>query len=126
MMKIIYLSDSIFPSRSASSIQVMKMCEAISRHGHVLTLIVPNLRDPDTPAGDVFAFYAVNASFRLEKHWFPTSLGRAFGLMIYALVSACAAFRARPDIVYGRFLPACWLAAFGGIPTIFEAHVPPS
>ena len=126
MMKVIYISDSIFPSRSASSIQVMKMCEAISRHGHALTLIVPNLRDPDTPAGDAFAFYGVNALFRIERSWFPSLLGRAFGLMIYALVSARLAYNARPDIVYGRFLPACWLTAFGGIPTIFEAHVPPS
>jgi glycosyltransferase involved in cell wall biosynthesis len=126
MMKVVYISDSIFPSRSASSIQVMKMCEAISRQGHALTLIVPNLRDADTPAGDVFAFYGVDALFQIERHWLPTSLGRAFGLMIYALVSARAAFRATPDLVYGRFLPACWLTAFGGVPTIFEAHVPPS
>lgn len=126
MMKVVYISDSIFPSRSASSIQVMKMCEAISRRGHALTLIVPNLRDPDTPPGDVFAFYGVNASFRIERPWFPASLGRASGLMIYALASARVAFCARPDIVYGRFLPSCWLTAFGGIPTIFEAHVPPS
>lgn len=104
----------------------MKMCEAISHRGHTLTLIVPNLRDPDTSAGDVFAFYGVNALFQIERHWLPTSLGRAVGLVIYAFLSARAAYRARPDVVYGRFLPACWLTAFGGVPTIFEAHVPPS
>ena len=125
-MKVVYISDSIVPSRSASSIQVMKMCEAMSGQGHAVTLIVPDLRDPDTRAQDVFAFYGVEASFRLERHRSPTLLGRSIGSMIYAFVSASAGYRSRPDIIYGRFLPACWLTALCGVPTIFEAHVPPS
>jgi len=125
-MKLVYISDSIFPSRSASSIQVMKMCETISRQGHALTLIVPTLRDPNTQAGDVFTFYGVDSLFRFERHCFPISLGRVLGSVIYAWVSALAASRAHPDVVYGRFLPACWLTALRGVPTVFEAHVPPS
>jgi glycosyltransferase involved in cell wall biosynthesis len=125
-MKVVYISDSILPSRSASSIQVMKMCETMSRQGHAVTLIVPNLQDPDTRAEDTFAFYGVKASFRIGRHWFPTSLGRSFGSIIYAFVSAHAAYRARPDLIYGRYLPACWLTALFGMPTVFESHVPPS
>jgi glycosyltransferase involved in cell wall biosynthesis len=125
-MKVVYISDSILPSRSASSIQVMKMCEAMSGQGHAVTLIVPDLQEPDTRPGDAFAFYGVKPSFRIERHWFPTSLGRSFGSIIYAVVSARAAYRARPDLTYGRYLPACWLTALRGVPTIFEAHVPPS
>jgi len=125
-MTIVYISDSIVPSRSASSIQVMKMCQAMSRQGHAVTLIVPDLQDPDIRSQNVFVFYGVEASFRLERRRLPTLLGRSLGSMIYALVSAIAAYRARPDIIYGRFLPACWLTALCGVPTIFEAHVPPS
>jgi glycosyltransferase involved in cell wall biosynthesis len=104
----------------------MKMCEAMSRQGHAVTLISPNLHDPDTQASDVFAFYRVDALFTIERHGLPTALGRAVGLVIYAIRSARAACRARPDVVYGRFLPACWLTALRGVPTVFEAHVPPS
>lgn len=125
-MKVVYISDSIFPSRSASSIQVMKMCETISRQGHALTLIVPTLRDRNTQAGDVFTFYGVDSLFRFERHSFPILLGRILGSVIYAWVSARAASRTHPDVVYGRFLPACWLTALRGVPTIFEAHVPPT
>jgi len=125
-MKVVYISDSILPSRSASSIQVMKMCEAMSGQGHAVTLIVPDLQDPDTRPGDTFAFYGVKASIRIERHWFPTSLGRSFGSIMYAFMSASAAYRARPDLIYGRYLPACWLTALRGVSTIFEAHVPPS
>jgi glycosyltransferase involved in cell wall biosynthesis len=125
-MNIVYISDSIFPSRSASSIQVMKMCEAMSRQDHAVTLIAPDLQDPDTPPGDAFVFYGVKSSFRIERHRFPTSLGRSFGSIVYAFVSARAAHQAGPDLIYGRYLPACWLTALRGVPTIFEAHVPPS
>ncbi len=104
----------------------MKMCEAISHRGHTLTLFVPNLCDPDMSHEDVFAFYGVSALFRIERHWLPTTLGWAVGSVIYALLSASAARRARPDLVYGRFLPSCYLTAVCGIPTLFEAHVPPS
>ena len=104
----------------------MKMCEAISREGHAVTLIVPDRQVPGTPSEDAFTFYGVKASFRIEKQWFPTSLGRSFGSMVYAFASARAAYRAGPDLIYGRYLPACWLTAFRGASTIFEAHVPPS
>ena len=125
-MKVVYISDSILPSRSASSIQVMKMCEAMSGQGHAVTLIVPDLQEPDTRPGDAFAFYGVKTSFRIERLWFPISLGRSFGSIIYAFVSARAAYRTGPDLIYGRYLPACWLTALREVPTIFEAHVPPS
>ena len=102
------------------------MCEAIAREGHAVTLFVPHMRDRDTPTSDVFAFYGVEPSFRIKRYWHPTVLGRSFGFVIYALISAQAAYRTPRDLVYGRFLPACWLTALLRIPTVFEAHVPPS
>jgi len=38
-MKILYLSASTFPSDSANSIQVMRMCEAFATLGHQVTLV---------------------------------------------------------------------------------------
>ena len=42
-MKIHYLATANIPSRTANSLQIIKMCEAFSLIGHNISLIVPNL-----------------------------------------------------------------------------------
>ena len=41
-MRILYISNSIIPSRTANSIHVMKMCQAMADNGHEVILIAPN------------------------------------------------------------------------------------
>ena len=41
-MKIAYLFNSSIPSNNASSLQVVKMCGALSELGHKVLLITPN------------------------------------------------------------------------------------
>ena len=38
-MNILYISNSIIPSRTANSIHVMKMCQAFADNGHEVTLL---------------------------------------------------------------------------------------
>lgn len=40
-MKIVYISRSIIPSRTANSINVMKMCSMFASLGHEVTLLAP-------------------------------------------------------------------------------------
>ncbi len=40
-MKIVYVSRSIIPSRTANSINVMKMCNAFASLGHEVVLFAP-------------------------------------------------------------------------------------
>ena len=40
-MKIVYISRSIIPSRTANSINVMKMCNAFASLGHEVVLLAP-------------------------------------------------------------------------------------
>ena len=42
-MKILYLSSSIIPSRTANSINVMKMCDSFSHIDNDVTLIHPRI-----------------------------------------------------------------------------------
>ena len=44
-MRILYISKSIIPSRSANSIHVMKMCQAFSDNGHEVVLIVLDIKN---------------------------------------------------------------------------------
>ena len=43
-MRILYISKSIIPSRTANSINVMKMCQAFAENGHEVVLLAPNLK----------------------------------------------------------------------------------
>ena len=40
-MKILYISKSTIPSRTANSVHVMKMCQAFSDIGHDVVLLAP-------------------------------------------------------------------------------------
>ena len=40
-MKICYISNSASPSKNASSLQIAKLCEYISKNGHEVKLILP-------------------------------------------------------------------------------------
>jgi glycosyltransferase involved in cell wall biosynthesis len=120
-MRILYLSLSYVPSRRASSIQVMKMCGALARLGHDVTLVAkagPADRGTD---GDDFAFYGVEECFRLEKLPRPERKG---GGAVYAAAMAqrLAAHRRRVDLVYCRDPVGGAAAAWLRLPLVFEAH----
>jgi glycosyltransferase involved in cell wall biosynthesis len=126
-MRILYLSLSYVPSRRASSIQVMKMCGALARLGHDVTLVAKTGANGANGANraravDDFAFYGVEpGSFRLEKLPRPERKG---GGAVYAAAMAqrLAAHRRRADLVYCRDPWGGATAALLRLPLVFEAH----
>lgn len=67
-MKIVYISSSTIPSRTANSIHVMKMCQAFSKNGHQATLLAPdnhNEYEPDVEC--VYCYYGVDQCFEIIK-----------------------------------------------------------
>jgi glycosyltransferase involved in cell wall biosynthesis len=118
---IAYLANSVVPSRTANSINVMKMCAALARLGHHVTLYVPD-RGPREPAVDVFRFYGVDNSFRMDIRPWRRIRGRSF---IFALSAATAARRAGAGLVYTRLVPAAWSASLLGLDAVLELHAPP-
>ena len=44
-MIVHYLATANIPSKSANSLQIIKMCEAITSLGHKVKLITPNLSE---------------------------------------------------------------------------------
>ena len=55
-MKICYISNSAAPSKNASSLQIAKLCEALSLNGHDVRLITPNTGFTEK---DYFKFYNI-------------------------------------------------------------------
>jgi hypothetical protein len=58
-MKIIYISKSIIPSRTANSINVMKMCQAFADNGHEVVLLAPNLKTKYEKGIEIFLIIMV-------------------------------------------------------------------
>jgi len=121
-LKIVYLASSTIPSRLANSIHVMKMCQGFARNGHDVVMFVPNKRaDMEPDIYDVFSYYGVEKCFDIQRlPWLPIK-GRGY---IYGLIAGKKAKRLQPDLVYCRNVPGCFIAAYLGLPVIFETHSP--
>jgi len=122
-MRILYISKSIIPSRSANSIHVMKMCQAFTDNGHEVILLAPNLKDQyERDIGDNYNYYGVRKNFKIKKLWHPNLKGGAFlyslAIFFYLLINK------RFDLVYGRFLHGIYLATLLKNKVIYESHAP--
>jgi glycosyltransferase involved in cell wall biosynthesis len=116
-MKIAYIAGGKIPSQSANSIQVMKMCEAISSLGHNLTLFIRNLRYENKPNEDIRAFYNVKEAFNIERTLFE-------GIVAHSISSSFAIRLKSYEICYTRSVSAAFATSYLGIPTVFEIHRP--
>lgn len=122
-MRIVYISRSIIPSRTANSIHVMKMCQALAENRHDVTLLAPNLKYLyEDKVDDVYNFYGVKKNFKIKKLWHPNSKIGAFiytiSIFLYLLVNK------KFNLVYGRFLHGCYISSLFKNKIIFEIHTP--
>lgn len=121
-MKILYISYSTIPSKTANSIHVMKMCNALAELGHEVILIAPDgVEVKEKNVQDVYEYYGVKNRFNIHK--VSLSVGK-LGSIKYALSIAVLLFKFKPDLVFGRYCLGCCLSASLGFRTIFESHIP--
>ncbi|MGC8121855.1 glycosyltransferase family 4 protein [Marinobacter sp. VGCF2001] len=118
-MKLVYVANSIIPSRAANSVHVMKMCDALASVGYEVTLLVPAVSESDQR--DLFESYGVPRSFTIKRLPWVKMPGRGWW---FALLAFLAIRRLKADRVYGRHLPSLMLPSMAGIPTAYEAHAP--
>jgi glycosyltransferase involved in cell wall biosynthesis len=128
-MKIVYVSRSVIPSRTANSIHVMKMCQAFARDGHDVVLLRPEARgEYETGVQDIFDYYDVNKCFTVIKlpflHPRKNSYRYLISTVVYCFFVLLEILRVKPDLVYGRYLYGCYVAAKMRFRTIFESHSP--
>jgi len=123
-MKIVYISRSIIPSRTANSINVMKMCNTFASLGHEVVLLAPWTKKlEEKNVEDIFQYYGVSKNFTLKKVFSPNI--KYLKKRIYSL--RCVSFikNFKPDLVYGRDdMFAFYLTQQSGFNTIFEKHGP--
>lgn len=117
-MKILYLTDFEIPAKSASSVHVMKMCEAFSIAGHDVTLICAK---GEIGENSVFEYYGVKAIFKIEQIPLARIKGRLFW---FALKARVIVKKNDPDIVYSRSVLSFLFVAGKTRMGILEAHKP--
>ncbi|MEA1955120.1 MAG: glycosyltransferase [Campylobacterota bacterium] len=119
-MKIVYISNSIIPSRTANSVHVMKMAQAFSNNGLDTTLIVRYGNDDTQQIVSDYKFYGVDDNFSIIKlPWI-----NRIGSLTYSVLSLLKVIKIKPDLVYGRCLIGVYLASLFGFKTMYEAHSP--
>ncbi len=111
-MKIIYIANTRLPTEMAHGLQVMKMCEALSRHGGELELIVPRrFGISDLIKKDPFEYYRVEKNFKIKRIFCfdLTPLNRFLGpisfltqALSFAFFSSIYLIFKKSDIIYSR------------------------
>lgn len=127
-MKVVYVSPSILPSRSANSVHVIRMAEAIIGHGHDLTLyaIRPE-RTSTNHERTVENFYGVRLPNLKLKTWhFPfTRLVSLLSGVFFALSVLRLTQKNGTDVIISRnFYATYLLSVFCKTPLIYETHNP--
>jgi glycosyltransferase involved in cell wall biosynthesis len=124
MKKIVYISNANIPSESASSVHVMKMCEAFVQNDVDLTLVIPNHFNKEKYKDvDVFDFYGVKDPFKIKRVKFIQKNVKGIREILYTIAAVLyAKFVKRPDIMMTRKIMAARVAAMVHMPYILELH----
>ncbi|RLA84385.1 MAG: hypothetical protein DRG78_01580 [Epsilonproteobacteria bacterium] len=120
-MKIVYISNSIIPSRNANSIHVMKMCQAFSENGHEVVLLAP-LHENNISSIDLYDYYGVLESFKIEFIQYvniPKLWSFIYAYNVYKYLK-----NNNFDIVFGRDLRSCFLSIYLNHKVYYESHKP--
>lgn len=123
-MRLAYVGSPELFSRGASSIHVMKMCQAISNLGLAVDLILPYFNSKE----DIYSYYGIKPSFPIiklkpsfDKSW-PRHVTHGIVGSIYTAIA-----KKRYDMILTRNIICAYLSTkLFKIPTVFDAHHPPT
>ena len=115
-MKIAYIAASAIPSSTANSVQVMKVCQALTQNGETVQLYVPGKNRTAWEA--LHAHYGVQTEFKIT--WVPSY--PALKRLDFVTRSLLTARSAGVDLIYTRLLWAAIGALMLRMTVILEIH----
>lgn len=120
-MKIIYISDAELPSRSANSVQIIKMCNAFIENGHQVELYGKKGLGEDT---EIDEYYEKNSALKITT--IPFTKIKLLGNIIFSYRLASKAIKnTNIDLFFGRYSYGLFQLKDAGIPITYEAHTLP-
>lgn len=121
-MNICYISNCKIPSITANSIQVMKMCQAMSQLGYGVKLIAPKPKaSPELDDIDIWHHYGIRYPFQLDRIFKFSVIGE----QAYSLTAVLWALWGKADVVYTRNIRSALIAVNMRMPVICEVHQMP-
>lgn len=120
-MKIAVIAPGAIPAQTANSIQVMKMAQALAEGGHRVQVFASDSGVRPSWKG-LAAHYGLTQRFEIV--WLPAR--PALRRYDFAFATLGTAHGWGADLIYTRLPQAATLAAWRGMPTIFELHDLPS
>jgi len=122
-MKIYYISTAEIPSDKANSIQVVKMCAAMTQSGHAVCLLLPDYAaQQGYSSEDVKLHYGINSEFDIKR----VKLSQFLGKPRFLWQSVNIARRDQVDLIFTRSLEAAVFGLIKNMPVILECHNLPS
>ena len=118
-MRICYLSNSAIPSSNASSIAIVKMCEALSDLNHEVLLITTNVKKINS---NLFNFYNVKSKFHFKRIKFFKKFPLSFNYYLFSLISIFQSIKFKPEIYITRNFFTCFLLVILKKKIIMEIH----
>ena len=97
-MNICYISNSAAPSINASSLQIAKLCESISKQGHNVKLILPN-----TGLKKNFnSFYNIKKKYKIKKLKYFTKFPKGINYYLFSIIAILSSNFLRQDLYNTR------------------------
>ncbi len=129
--KILYITDVRLPTEKAHGIQIMKSCEAFSRAGIEVELVIPNRSNPIKQ--DSFEYYEVEKTFKIIRVKslnflkFEKILGPfAFRIQALSFIKNLPKIAPNPEtLIYTRSVGIARSMALKGLKVAYEAHIWP-
>lgn len=115
--KIVYISTAEYPSKTANSLQVMKMCQAFKSNKVEIKLMIPRIND--ATKDEILDYYNVKNKFEITKLKKFNIVGGGY---VYSLVSSLLSKKNKVDFVYCRDFASAYFSLKLNIPTFLEVH----
>lgn len=116
-MRIACIATSQVPSRTANSIQVMKVCQALVELGHVVNLWLPRHRN-EIGWDALGELYGIRSTFPIRRLSAIVGLGR-YDFCLNAILQAR---RWSADLLYLWPIQAAAIAGWMRLPSVLEVH----
>jgi len=130
-MRILYPAFITFPNQKANAIHTAKNCEAFTRYGAEVELVVPSTRRGSDL--DPFEFYGLTERFKVTKIWSPAfflrnPVGYSLSTLLYSIRLFFFILRRRSsfDVIYNMELEPFGFLTLPFIrkPYFLEMHAP--
>ena len=118
-MNICYISNSAAPSKNASSLQTAKLCEALSKIGHKVILILP---DTGYKQKNYNNFYDIKSKFEIKRVKYFKKFPTGINYYLYSLISILISRYKNQNLYITRNFFTSLLLCFFNKSHILEVH----